>query len=87
MSGGYWEACFDKWLVKCQKDLAFFKLTRDRESFAPEREVEFNRRAAESEREAAIYPPAVPETESGETGHGGQIGRTGNEGRAAGEMS
>ena len=41
--------------------MAFSRLKADREFFTPEREAEFNRRAAESEREAANYPPAAPE--------------------------
>ena|GEM_PF-1192069 len=58
---GYWEESFDEWLAKCQKDLAFSRLKRDREFFTPEREAEFNRRASESEQEGAIYPPGLPE--------------------------
>jgi hypothetical protein len=68
-SEGYCEESLDEWLALCQKELAFVRLKREREIFTPESEAEFDRRAAESAREAAIYPPAVPETESGKTGH------------------
>jgi len=68
-SEGFWEESLDEWLALCQKELAFSRLKREREIFTSESEAEFDRRAAESAREAAIYPPAVPETESEETRH------------------
>src|SRR5271157_700497 len=46
MTEGCWEKCFDEWLLKCQKDLAFSKLKRDRKFSTAERKAEINRRAA-----------------------------------------
>ena len=57
----YWEAFLDEWILEAQKSLCFAALKRERECFTPGNEAEFNRRVAESDCEAAKYPPAIAE--------------------------
>ena len=62
----YWGEFLDEWIMEGQKACSFAALKTEREFFTPANEAEFNRRVAESDWEAAKYPPAVPEIQISE---------------------
>jgi hypothetical protein len=57
----YWGAFLEEWVLEAQKGCSFAALRREHEFFTSESEAEFQRQAAESDREASKYPPAVLE--------------------------